>query len=61
MVSVTHPRHDAIPSKCFSFSRVFSICVLRHGGMAETVGNEGTEEVTGLVLFQYFLFYFQAS
>jgi hypothetical protein len=31
--------------------------------MAETVENEDTEEVTGLVLFQdeYFLFYFQAS
>jgi hypothetical protein len=29
--------------------------------MAETVENEDTEEVTGLVLFQYFLFNFQAS
>jgi hypothetical protein len=29
--------------------------------MAETVENEDAEEVTGLVLFQYFLFYFQAS
>jgi hypothetical protein len=27
--------------------------------MAETVENEGAEEVNGLVLFQYFLFYFK--
>jgi hypothetical protein len=28
--------------------------------MAETVENEDTEEVTGLVLFQYFLFLFSS-